>query len=281
MGPVYLATQQNDLLGYLFIFTISEGECVMSREKVGRLLDSAGINSKEWLPSPVRHVDAFRRAVRAIKVVLPGGVYTLSKLNSSGDFLHGKIIYLSSNDVVAQEGRLDFNKKTGTVSYIADTPAAKMVAEEVVRLYDIYKARISSKSLRALVNNYLVSLGALPAIGSGGVYFLTPDRKKTLDCLVVFINSIGRKTEGHIIPLHPVKENVAYLNKKANDHLSLLIGKASKLLNKGELDRCNTDIFLSEVEYLLPTLRYLQVNNESLKLLHEAKQSLMLRVAGE
>lgn len=280
MTPVYLVSQNSGVLGYLFIFSISEQECVMCRERYGALLAAAGINPNEWLPARVRPIDAFKRAARKAKLVLPGVVYNMSKLKVIGEFLQGKIVACTS-DGDRTEGRVEFDKKRGLISYVAETPSAKVMAEEVVRLYEAYKGRISAKAFRAMVNNYLVSLGAMPASGFGGIYFLMPDHEEALKRLAAFLGSIGKRTEGHVVPLYATQETIAYLSKKARDYLAALKVKVGALMGKEELDRCNTDIFLHEIESVFRTLRYLQVDNNTLESLKDVTANLRLKVAGE
>jgi len=242
-----VATTQSkdDSLGHLFWFSI--GQQMNKVDELEQKLINSGVG-KEWMPNPIRPVDAFRRATRETQTKKPtatAGVYQnflMREIYSDNEIVQRNIVVETVDQkdkklgYETQSGVIKLDKKNGTFSYEATDSEILEMCKEAEQKFYLYRDHYSGQHIRVMVTKILGSLAPTPMRKNGMIYFIPKAMNDGLNNLVTFIRSLDN-SEGYQVPVIDSTDNRHMVNTKLEDHLDSLLEqcKNSDDLAKGQV----------------------------------------------
>lgn len=242
-----VATTQSkdDSLGHLFWFSI--GQQMNKVDELEQKLINSGVG-KEWMPNPIRPVDAFRRATRETQTKKPtatAGVYQnflMREIYSDNEIVQRNIVVETVDQkdkklgYETQSGVIKLDKKNGTFSYEATDSEILELCKEAEQKFYLYRDHYSGQHIRVMVTKILGSLAPTPMRKNGMIYFIPKAMNDGLNNLVTFIRSLDN-SEGYQVPVIDSTDNRHMVNTKLEDHLDSLLEqcKNSEDLAKGQV----------------------------------------------
>lgn len=238
--------ETNSVLGHLFWFSV--GKQLIKVNDLENRLNNSGLPS-DWMPNPIRVVDAFRRATKESetkRATDKSGVfknYLIREVFSDDDFIQRNIVI----ETVDQSGkRLNYESEAGIVrldkknksiiSATDDDTVRGIIEDDIENKFRLYRDYYSAQHLRVMVNRILQSLAPTPVRQNGGIYFVPEGHSDGLSKLVKFISSL-ENSEGFMIPVVDTYDSRNMVNKKLHDHIEGILNecKNSEGLRKGQI----------------------------------------------
>lgn len=226
---------ETPILGYLTWYSV--GEAPYYRTELRKKLLLNGIEER-FLPKEIRPSDAFRRATKAIQTKRFREVesnkeyknYIIRTVVSKGERLQKNIVIETVNqegemlDYNSEGAKLYFDKKNNQFNYVSYDQHAEDLAEEALKLFELFSKAHNGATVRGSVVNYMNTLSPTPVRPSGGVYFIPVKYEEKLRKLVNYVSSL-EKGESHMIPLINDDENKQMIRNKVKDHLDKIISQ--------------------------------------------------------
>jgi hypothetical protein len=214
------------ILGYLTWYSIRNG--LYEINALRALVLQAGLE-ESCLPPKIRVSDAFRRATRALEQRrdVGNGVYlnymvrdvvnnrkTIQRnlVKEVVDKKNQKLAHRSS------EAILIFDKQTESISVQAHNQDTQTIADEAIRLFQVYQSHFDGQAVRRMVAGVISSMSPVPVRPTGGVYFIPHKYQDRLATLIRFLRSLD-EGEGQRIPLVNDEENRNMLVQKLKYYL--------------------------------------------------------------
>lgn len=255
-------SQSENLFGRLCWYTVHDRE--ISINELKEHYNIVGLPA-EFLPKPVRPIDAFRRATTELEATrIPcGNNYFLNILvrEVKTDF---KVVIrhivkelLDSKNVRLQysvTGEIVFERETNKICTRAftDDTIIKDLLIKAEELYNKYKESYDGSHIRRLVRDILYRLNPVIVRPSGGVYFVPEKHAETLLKLKKLIQMIG--SEFFVIPLINDAETRDMILKKYIDQVTEQIIEISTLMNKGDVTKAEMVTLFETSKKLLQQL---------------------------
>lgn len=255
-------SQSESLFGRLCWYTVHDRE--ISINELKEHYNIVGLPA-EFLPKPVRPIDAFRRATTELEATrIPcGNNYFLNILvrEVKTDF---KVVIrhivkelLDSKNVRLQysvTGEIVFERETNKIYTRAftDDTIIKDLLIKAEELYNKYKESYDGSHIRRLVRDILYRLNPVIVRPSGGVYFVPEKHAETLLKLKKLIQMIG--SEFFVIPLINDAETRDMILKKYIDQVTEQIIEISTLMNKDDVTKAEMVTLFETSKKLLQQL---------------------------
>jgi hypothetical protein len=225
--------ESTSIIGYLTWYSI--GDDLYDREDLRKGLLTNGIKEK-YLPNPIRPVDAFKRATKAVELsgfkedasASEYRNFIVRDVVNKGDKQQRNIVVEKVNqdgerlDYDSEGAKMFFDKKNEQFTFVANDMTAYELAEEAQKHYEMYLKAHNGAVVRASVVNYLNGLSPTPVRPSGGVYFVPVQHGENLRKIVRFVSDLPRG-ESHMIPLVNDDDNRKMIKDKVKDNLSKIL----------------------------------------------------------
>lgn len=236
---------QEGILGNLFWYSV--GKQLIKVDELELKLTQSGLPI-DWMPNPIRAVDAFRRATKESETKKATGTagvfknYLVREVFSDKDMVQRNIVIETVDqsgkrlDYESEAGIMRLDKKGKNLITISDDDTVLGLMQDVEQKYLLYRDFYSSQHLRVMVNKILQSLAPTPVRPNGGIYFVPDSHSDGLQKLVSFISSL-ENSEGFKVPVVDTFDNRNMVNKKLHDHMQEILNqcKGSEGLKKGQV----------------------------------------------
>lgn len=255
-------SQREGLLGRLCWYTVHDKE--VSINELKEHYSIVGLPA-EFLPKPVRPIDAFRRATTELEATrIPcGNNYFLNilirevKTDPKVAIRHIVKEIVDSKNVRLQysvTGEIVFERETNKICTRAftDDTITKDLLIKAEELYNKYKENYDGSHIRRLVRDILYRLNPVIVRPSGGVYFVPEEHAETLLKLKKLIQLLG--SEFFTIPLINDAETRDMILKKYVDQVTEQIIEISTLMNKGDVTKAEMVTLFETSKKLLQQL---------------------------
>lgn len=236
---------ESEVLGNLFWYTV--GKQLIKVDDLETKLTNSGL-PKEWMPNPIRVVDAFRRASKESetrKATDEAGVYRnylVREVFSDKESIQRNIVIETVNQsgkrlaYESEAGVIRLNKTSKSITSKSNNDTVQGLIEEIDQKFILYRDFYSAQHLRVMVGKILQSLAPTPVRPSGGIYFVPESKAGGLTKLVNFISSM-ENSEGFKVPVIDTLNNRNMVNRKLHDHINSILKqcKSSEVLKKGQV----------------------------------------------
>ncbi|RJX17700.1 MAG: hypothetical protein C4570_07805 [Ammonifex sp.] len=265
------------LLGRLLWFTITETR--ITREELEGVFERAGIDQK-WLPFPISHRDAFRRATKTMELnreELAGGGRYLNLLVREVKCSPDQVVRQLVREIVDSKNvrleykpifSLELNGESLEVKELVDLIELSRLEHEMVqrlaRRYEADKMNYNGRHVREIVQRILHGCNPVSVRPSGGVYFVPQKHAETVDGLQRMVKELSGysatswKSSMHSMPVVDTEEQRAMVHESLEDQVKAaskaLIDEMAGLIHQAEQGKKVTgttiDNYLGRVQEL-------------------------------
>lgn len=240
-GVSAVNNESTSIMGYLTWYSV--GDYLYKREDLRKQLITNGIEDK-YLPNPIRPIDAYKRATKAIETKRLREEetdeeyrnYIVRDVVTTGNKVQRNIVIETVNqsgerlDYDTEGAMMYFDKKIEKFSFLATDLMAMELAEEAEKHFENFLTAHNGQAVRASVVSYLNTLSPTPVRPSGGVYFVPVQHAEKLRNIVGYVSSLPRG-ESHMIPLVNDDDNRQMVKDKVRDNLEKILDQCKNALS--------------------------------------------------
>lgn len=190
---------EQGIIGFLFWYSIGSG--MIHQTELQQHIEDSGVGL-EWMPNPIRTVDAYRKATKKVERKLPSDKVGITRrlkvveVASDKDIIQRNLVIetVDSNnknlnyETTVGISRLD--KKHESLSLDTGSELIKEIGREIDLNFQLFKEHYTAENIRQLVPKILGSLAPTPLRNNGGIYFIPIGKKTEFSALLSFINNL-------------------------------------------------------------------------------------------
>ena len=228
----------DNALGNLVWFSVSDMEIL--RDDLVKLAVNVGL-PENYVPSPIRPSDAFRRATSEIGGVLRAGeeiteVLMVREVLSAEDRVVRHLIKETRDKKNVQLnyekiGEITFEREWGTMSTTAFTDEAKPALHKAKVQYNKYRDYFVGDHLRKMIKTVLGECQAVGVRPAGAVYFTPATYEGTVKAMNSLVKMLpGNSVEMHYLPVVNADEQKQMLEEKLRGHVLTQVSQIGSML---------------------------------------------------